>query len=342
MNDQDMTTIADVEAYAAQHGIVLTAKERAQIGSVQRAARDEWEQLHPPTPAPPPSFADRFNQFYPKFLRFIVGMGETVLTLSQTVLTALGVPVVLVLLLIVEHQRVVHGIELFESDRSLASFAALALVLLNLVLEFLTHYIEHQHGYTPDRETQRSLRIWAANAAYFIGMGDKWRARPLSPAARYKRLLRLVTFSILALALVGSMKSVIDDYESAWYDALVQIIEQSDLLTIMTWAGGLLFAGAAVLSAQGLTRYVALRVVEILAAMHTAESRETQTDDVPGYQADVDRAGVSAALALVNTKIEAKAQRAAGKQAAPKASQNGHGEADFLAMPTLYQHDQDN
>lgn len=342
MNETELTTIADVEAYAAQHGIVLTAKERAQIGTVQRAARDEWEALHPEAPTPPPSFADRFNVFYPKFLRFIVGLGETMLTLSQTVLTALGVPVVLVLLLIVEHQRVVHGIELFETDSSLAGFAALALVLLNLVLEFLTHYIEHQHGYTPDRENRWSFRIWRQNAGYTIGFGEKWTARPLSPAARYKRLLSLVTFSILALALVGSMKSVIEDYTVAWHLAIAEIIEQSDLLTIMTWAGGLLFAAAAVLSAQGLSRYVALRCVEILAAMHDAESVQSAVEQAaPGYQVDVDRAGALAALALVNSKIEAKAQKAAAKADKPiSVSQNGHSHegADFLAMPTMYQH----
>lgn len=348
MNETELTTIAEVEAYAAQHGIVLTAKERAQIGTVQRAARDEWEALHPVAPTPPPSFADRFNAFYPKFLRFIVGLGETVLTLSQTVLTALGVPVVLVLLLIVEHQRVVHGIQLFETDSSLASFAALALVLLNLVLEFLTHYIEHQAGYVADRENRWSFRIWRQNAGYTIGFGEKWTARPLSPAARYKRLLSLVTFSILALALVGSMKSVIDDYTVAWYQAIAQIIEQSDLLTIMTWLGGLLFAAAAVLSAQGLSRYVALRCVEILAAMHEIESVEmeqaVQVDQVePGYQVDVDRAGALAALALVNSKIEAKAQKAAAKaDKSIPVSQNGHSHshegADFLAMPTMHQH----
>lgn len=343
MNETELTTLADVEAYAAQHGIVLTAKERAQIGTVQRAARDEWEQLHPPVAAPPPSTVDRFNAFYPKFLRFIVGLGAVLLTLSQTVLTALGVPLVLVVLLIVEHQRVVHGIELFETDKGLASFSAFALVMLNLVLEFLAHYIEHQHGYTPDRENRWSFRIWRQNAAYTVGFGERWTARPLSPAARYKRLLSLVTFSILALALVGSMKSVIDDYDDAWYDALAMIVTESDLLTIMTWLGGLLFAAAAVLSAQGLSRYVALRCVEILAAMHQTEAAQME-QAAPGYQADVDRSGAAAALALVNTKIEVKAQKAAAKaDKSIPVSQNGHShheDVDFLAMPTVYSRDE--
>jgi hypothetical protein len=42
---------------------------------------------------------------------------------------------------------------------------------------------------------------------------------------------------------------------------------ESDLSIMMTWMGGLLFAAAAVLSAQGLSRYVAIRTVEILATM---------------------------------------------------------------------------
>lgn len=292
-------TIQEVEEYAASRGLILTPSDRAKIAAVQRAEHDRLELL---TPAAPLTRVDRFNAAYPRLLNAITGVGETILTLAQTLIVSFGVPLVLVLLLIVEHQRVVHGILLFERDEWLAGFAAAALVLLNLVLEFQTHYIEHRAGYEQSRDLRWSLRIAARDMAYRFGLGsDKrpWAASELSPAARYKRLLRLVTFTILALALVGSMRAVIEQTPGAWYHALAAILTESDLLLIMTWLGGLLFAMAAVLSAQGLSRYVAIRTVEILTAMN---ARQAVSSDP--HAAAVESAGAAAALALINAKLE--------------------------------------
>ena len=120
-----------------------------------------------------PDLADRCNRFYPRLLQSIISIGETVLTFSQTVIVALGVPIVLLLLLIVEHQRVAHGIRLFEVDEHLASFAAMSLVLLNLVLEFQIHHIEHVAGDADERGRRWSLRIWATNMLYTLGIGEQ-------------------------------------------------------------------------------------------------------------------------------------------------------------------------
>jgi hypothetical protein len=263
-----MNTISEVEKQAAESGFVFSPADRAKIAAVQKAERERLEQLNPTQQ----TFADRFNDFYPRLLESLVAVGETILTFAQTIIVSFGVPLVLVLLLIVEHQRVVHGIMLFETDSWLAGFAAAALVLLNLVLEFQTHYIEHRAGYEQARDRRWSMRIWWQNMAYRLGRGDNWHAVELSPAARYKRLLRLVTFTILSLALVGSMRVVIEQTPGAWYVALWSIVTESDLLLIMTWLGGLLFAAAAVLSAQGLSRYVAIRTAEILVTMKDRQS----------------------------------------------------------------------
>lgn len=291
-------TILEVEQYAASEGIVLTPADRAKIAASQTAEAARLEAL---TPKQIETFADRFNDFYPRLLQSVIALGETVLTFSQTVITSLGVPIVLVLLLIVEHHRVVDGILLFDNNPVFAGFAAAALVMLNLVLEFQTHHIEHQAGYKEDRALLWSARIWAKNMAYRLGTGKSWVAVELSPAARYKSLLRLVTFTILALALVGSMRGVIEQIEGAWYQALVSIAIESDLLLMMTWLGGLLFAAAAVLSAQGLSRYVAIRCVEILAAMQADQKKLANPHSV-----DIEQAGANVALALVNDKLKKK------------------------------------
>lgn len=307
MSTQSLKTVKDAEAYAASLGVILTANERRKIAEVQAEERRRLQSLQGEAAAP--DLASRFNTFYPRLLQFILSIGETLLTFSQTLIVSLGVPVVLVLLLIVEHQRVVHGIALFEADESLAAFAAGALVLLNLVLEFQIHHIEHKAGYYEERGQKWSLRIWASNMLYTLGIGETWTPRLLSPASRYKSLLRLVTFSILALALVGSMRSVIETVSGPWYTGLVSIVTTSDLLTILTWLGGLLFAMAAVLSAQGLSRYVAIRCVEIIAAMRTA-----QDNAIDPLAQEVDEAGANTILALIHEKQaarEAKAQKAA-------------------------------
>lgn len=297
----ELTTLDQVEAAAAAQGIILTPADRAKIAAVQAAERTRLEQL---SPAARRGFADRWNAFYPRLLAMIVSVGETVLTFAQTIITALGVPVVLALLLVVEHHRVVEGILLFDQNTTFAGFAAAALVLLNLVLEFQVHYVEHRAGYSEHRATRWSLRLWAANMAYRLGLGDRWQAQQLSPAARYKQLLSLVTFTILALALVGSMKAVISQTSGTWYEAIAAIVSDSSLLLMMTWAGGLLFAVAAVLSAQGLSRYVAIRCVEIVAAMEFQQLRQEDP-----HAADVERAGARAAQALIAEKLNKRTNR---------------------------------
>lgn len=214
---------------------------------------------------------ENFNQFYPKFLQSLIYVGELLLTLAQTVIISFGIPLVLVFLLVVEHARIVHGLELFEADTALASFAGWALVLTNLVLEFQVHHLEQKAGYNEASKAQFSLRIWARNLFYIAGFTRNWQERPLSPAHHYRKLLSLVTFTILALALTGSMRTVIEQQQGAWHQAIKTIVTDSSLLEMITWAGGLLFALAAILSAQGLSRYIALRCSEIIAGKDKAE-----------------------------------------------------------------------
>jgi hypothetical protein len=309
-------TLKQAEEYAAANGILLSPAERQRIGAIQAS---EQARLTTLTPNARPDLADRWNKFYPRLLQSIISIGETVLTFSQTVIVALGVPIVLLLLLVVEHQRVVHGIRLFEVDEHLASFAAMSLVLLNLVLEFQIHHIEHVAGYADERGRRWSLRIWATNMLYTLGIGEQWQAVYLSPAARYKRLLRLVTFSILALALVGSMRVVISDQPGTWYEALSHIVTSSSLLEMLTWLGGTLFAAAAVLAAQGLCRYVAIRCVEIIGAMNMQQA--AHRDDP--IQVEVEQAGAIAAMAMINEKIAIKQKKMAGGQRSDTPKEEG-------------------
>jgi hypothetical protein len=205
------------------------------------------------------------------FLRGQQHVAEAITTAAQTFLVSFGVPLVLMLLLVVEHSRVMHGIQLFEQDYTLAWLAALSLVLVNLTLEFLVHYIEHRENYVRPHKSEWSLRLIGRSLSYKLGISKQWQPRPLSPADRYSRLLRLVTFTILSLALAGSMKSAIDKQPGQWHIALRLILTESNLSDMSTWTGGLLFALAAVAGAQNLTAYLAVRAAEIIEAMDTPQ-----------------------------------------------------------------------
>lgn len=307
MNNQPRT-LAQAEAYAAEHGIALTPANRAQVAAAQRAELERLQALEVGgEQVKQPGWVDKFNDFYPRFLESLHAASEVLLTLAQTVIVAFGIPATLVLLMIVEHQRVYHGIALFEVDTALASFAGAALVILNLVLEFQIHYVESRAGYTQERERYWSLRIWWSNARYTLGLDDKrqrWAERQKSPATRYRRLLSLVTFSIVALALAGSMHTAIQQQPGAWHVALIAIVTDSTLGEMMTWLGGLLFTAAAVLSAQGLSRYVALRCAEILTSMQSKPNASSTPSE--RYSGQIEAAGAQVVLALVNAKLEAR------------------------------------
>ena len=312
----NITTLQDAEQYAAQHGIAISSRERAQIAEAQRAELARLQVLDTVASAKTTGrlarMVESFNRFYPKFLESLVRIAELFLTLAQTVIVAFGVPVVLVLLLVVEHQRVLHGIALFEVDASLASFAAAALVVANLTLEFTIHYVESKAGYQAERGTRWSLRIWFRNAAYTLGVGERWQARQLSPAQRYRQLLRLVTMSILILALAGSMRGVIEQTTGSWHEALIAVLTESSLAEMSTWMSGLLFALAAVLTAQGLSRYVALRTAEIVSTMDASQLE--QEPPTARYAAQLEAAGAATVLALVSSKLEARAAKERAKQ----------------------------
>lgn len=330
-------TLADAEKYAAAHGVILTAAQRASIAQAADAARAAALNTSA-AGVSSNSFADRFNRFYPRLLAFIGAAGDTLITTAQQILASFGAPFALVMLLIVEHHRVYEGIVLFDPNPTFASFAALALVLLNLILELLIHHVEYNAGYSEPTRAAASIRLWWSDMAYKLGLSSNWTPRALSPAQRYKAYLRLVTFTILALALVGSMRVVIAEYDTlAWHEAIAQIITGSSLLLLLTWLGGLLFAAAAVLSAQALTRYVAIRTVDIRAQM-SARSAAQDTDAAADSAAD--SAAAQYVYALTAQQLEKR--RAKLDTATPASSSTPAQDtdtaagADFLSVTPVY------
>src|SRR5262245_40956635 len=125
MNIQDIKSSDDANQYAAKLGILLTAADRDKIRALQEAELQRLKAIEPEQADKNPiaHAVENFNYYYPKFLQFLTYINGLLLTLLQTVIISFGIPIVLGFLLIVEHARIVHGLELFETVASLADFA---------------------------------------------------------------------------------------------------------------------------------------------------------------------------------------------------------------------------
>jgi hypothetical protein len=145
-------------------------------------------------------------------------------------------------------------------------------------------------------------RLW--RRALHVGQTTDWQPSPKSPAQRFKGVLRIITITILSLALAGSMQSVLQQSSGDWYAALARIALHSTLSEIITWLGGLLFAFAVVLTAQALSHYVAERVIEIVAVMQSNAGNK----DVRALEA----AGLTGAAALLARLKERQRERRSG------------------------------
>lgn len=219
-----------------------------------------------------------WRDFLNRSLEAVGLVGDLLILVAYTLVSAFGVFVVLIAMLYVEQQRVQHGIALF--DGSLSVGGSWALVVLNVVLEVTTFYLENRADYKREPAYEFSLRLFARRAAYFLGLGKDWTPRPLSPALFFHQLARLVTFAILALALAGSMQQQLQDAPGAWHQGVLHVLTQSSLSNMVTWLGGLLFAFAAVLGAQAASRYTAAKAIEIRNQMRARKSVSTRKETV--------------------------------------------------------------
>ncbi|MEM9955673.1 MAG: hypothetical protein AAF846_28995 [Chloroflexota bacterium] len=201
------------------------------------------------------------------------------MVIGQTIIAAFGVIVILIFVVIVEIQRVAHGVELFESNG--AYTGAAVLVLLLLTLEFIIHYVETKEGYHREIQTAFSLRQVREWWKYFFGFGQHYAPQHLSPAERIKSYSRLLAITILALALGGSMDNAISQVDATWTQGLQTILFQSTLAEMVEWIAGVLFALTLVIGSQRITAYVAQRAAETL---HNDETEAGQEITIPNEQ----------------------------------------------------------
>src|SRR5690606_1250205 len=132
----------------------------------------------------------------------------------------------------------------------------------------IVHYVETKEGYHQAVQHAFSLRQMREWLKYFFGVGQHYQPRVLSPAQRIKSYSRLLTLTILALALGGSMDTAISQVQGTWTEGLQAILFQSTLAEMVEWIAGVLFALTLVLGSQRITAYVAQRAAETLSEKH--------------------------------------------------------------------------
>ncbi|MBZ0291404.1 MAG: hypothetical protein K8L99_02445 [Anaerolineae bacterium] len=228
---------------------------------------------------------------YDEILNGVLVLGDAILALIQTLIIAFGALVGLIVLGIVEHNGIQTGLDWFLEDSNMAWFAALAMIIFNMIVEFMIVHIEDVNDFHMESQTKWSLRLMVGNLGYRIGLGENWEPLASSPAHRFYTWRALTTVAIFILALAGRMQQNIEKVSMIQgnagvevavpvMDGLHQLVTQSTLADIFTWAGGMVFTMVALFGMQGLTNYIAVRVVHIRGAMEKRErvqrARETR------------------------------------------------------------------
>lgn len=286
--------------WAASKGVSLTPELSIKIAELQA---QEVARQTAITTADHPGMIARFNAFYPRLLESLSSAGDLIVTFLQTVIVSFGVPITLILFAIVEQQRVYHGLALFEVDPQICTFGATALVLSNIIIKFVIHYIEWVRGYQAPERTAFSFRSFGSRIRYLIGFGE-WQQQRLSPAAPFHALLNTITLIVLGAALAGSMRDMIQRSSGVWYQAVITVFTGSDLKSFIAWLVGFLFAYGAVRIVQAFGEYLAERCIVILARMTEAKTTAQEVDQTALKQ-------IAAAEIVAFTKQQLKRPRAA-------------------------------
>lgn len=218
--------------------------------------------------------APKWAQKLPGIMEAAHMVGSAIMVALQTAIAGVGVLLILAGVLVVEVDRVAWGVMVIKDNWPAAMLGATVLVLLLLTLEFVIHYTEARANWY-EAQQQFSVRLWLQGVGYRLGISSNWQPRAKSPAHAIRSYARLLTMSILALALLGSMRTSIEAAQGAWHVAIVSILTTATLAEFTTWAGGLLYAYALVFGAQRITSYVAVRASEMIATLEAQQAEVT-------------------------------------------------------------------
>ena len=209
--------------------------------------------------APKRSLMTMFIRYYPQLLDAIIKVSDAFLALVRNVLVSFGIPVVLLMIISVEIPRVAHGVGFLEPDERFAYLTAAVIVISNKVIEFLIVYEQTKAGELPEYYLFSVRRM-------LIGLRDIIFKKRAAPAAhRYIVMSNFITATILLMALLGSMRVAIAELpDMVWYEALWDIVANSNLQRMLTWTSGTVLTAALVVIARGLAHYIAVDTTHVI------------------------------------------------------------------------------
>jgi hypothetical protein len=251
-----MTTLEDVRNYAAQYGVNIgKADYQAAATNAEQRLNDKKATMTDV------SRVDKALAAMPKLMSAIDGYALVGFKLLQGLFSTVGIFVVLIAVVVVEIGRVKHGVEMFESSGAAAFQAAFVLVMLNLLLEFLIHYVESRAAWHIQKSYAFSLRIIWKRIMYVLGISENWTSIEKSPASGLRTFQMLLSIGILWLALMGSVGNMLRP-ELVWHRAIVDVFFHSQAGAFVVWANGLVVSVLLVFGSQRLTAYIAQKAAE--------------------------------------------------------------------------------
>lgn len=251
---------------------------------------------------------DSFIERYPALQDGVVKLGNWTMAVIKLFAVNGLISVIMFAALIAETSRVVVGLTAIEASPFLAVLISIVAVASVFFLSFARYYIEREANHVEEVKYKWSLRLFAQNWRYRLGLGgEKWKEIKTTPAQSIIAAQRLITFAVIITALYGSMAHTIARHEGTWMQALVSIVRDSTLQEFSGWVIGLLITFAIALIATTSSQFVASRAKLLEdSTFATGESR-------------IDLIGAERAGHVVTTYYEqAKdAQRRAKRRAMP-------------------------
>lgn len=200
--------------------------------------------------------------------QFLFDLSDVLMLFMQTLISAFGMMVMLVLAAIVEFGRARNGIALFDTHPGIAEMGAIMLVIINLSIEFQIYHqsLKDKHsGNNSQKEAHKrykpSLRLYWRSMLYFAGIGGGWKPKETANVMPFRFGAVLISATIMLLSLLGSMGDSIKSVGAvSWSQGIEHILTQSTLSEFAEWVGVIFFTFAAVVTARISTRYIADRV----------------------------------------------------------------------------------
>lgn len=278
-----MPTFEQTKLTAARAGFVLSPADDLQIAARRDAARQRalveakqeiaalgWLER----------MARIFNRTYGPAVNGVIKAGDLIVTTALTLIVALGAPVSWVFVFWVEIDRVAAGVLMFIADRTHAIEAAVALIIVQTVLEIGLHFDDHRTGRLPPPRPQFSFMLWNRRLKYIFG-GKGWKQQDRPDIARSGP--GIVSFAILMLATLGSIQPLIAAAPGNWRNGIGVMLAESNLASIIAVFGGLVLSITLVITQRRLGRFMALASLKTIdglsAALKVDDSRAIEAAD---------------------------------------------------------------